>query len=145
MYYAIDTDSFRYISHHGILGQKWGVRRYRNKDVSLTDAGKKKYQKDSSQLLKDKKRFDKKEIKYDKANLKFKKRASRLTITDTDLELKRRAGVKLAKRYRSYMRSGEKLVKKYNSMQKNYGIDNLSKEQIVIGTEITERLLKLKP
>lgn len=27
--------------HHGILGQKWGVRRYQNKDGSLTSAGKK--------------------------------------------------------------------------------------------------------
>lgn len=29
--------------HHGILGQKWGVRRYQNKDGTLTDAGKKRY------------------------------------------------------------------------------------------------------
>lgn len=25
--------------HHGILGQKWGVRRYQNKDGTLTDEG----------------------------------------------------------------------------------------------------------
>lgn len=31
-----------YISHHGILGMKWGVRRYQNKDGSLTEAGKKR-------------------------------------------------------------------------------------------------------
>lgn len=29
--------------HHGIKGQKWGVRRYQNPDGSLTAAGKKKY------------------------------------------------------------------------------------------------------
>lgn len=29
--------------HHGILGQKWGVRRYQNTDGTLTDAGKKRY------------------------------------------------------------------------------------------------------
>lgn len=29
--------------HHGILGQKWGVRRYQNADGSLTPAGKKRY------------------------------------------------------------------------------------------------------
>ena len=28
--------------HHGILGQKWGVRRYQNKDGSLTAKGKKR-------------------------------------------------------------------------------------------------------
>jgi len=30
------------LSHHGIEGQKWGVRRYQNKDGSLTALGKKK-------------------------------------------------------------------------------------------------------
>lgn len=34
--------------HHGILGQKWGVRRYQNRDGSLTPAGKKRYGSDVS-------------------------------------------------------------------------------------------------
>lgn len=29
--------------HHGILGQKWGVRRYQNEDRTWTEAGKKRY------------------------------------------------------------------------------------------------------
>ena len=29
--------------HHGILGMKWGVRRFQNEDGSLTDAGKRRY------------------------------------------------------------------------------------------------------
>lgn len=29
--------------HHGILGQKWGIRRYQNKDGTLTAEGKKRY------------------------------------------------------------------------------------------------------
>lgn len=32
--------------HHGILGMKWGVRRYQNKDGTLTPAGKKRYDPD---------------------------------------------------------------------------------------------------
>ena len=28
--------------HHGVLGQKWGVRRYQNSDGSLTSAGKRR-------------------------------------------------------------------------------------------------------
>lgn len=31
------------LMHYGVLGMKWGVRRYQNKDGSLTDAGKKRY------------------------------------------------------------------------------------------------------
>lgn len=34
-----------YLSHHGIKGQKWGVRRFQNEDGSLTEAGKKRYYK----------------------------------------------------------------------------------------------------
>lgn len=32
-----------YLSHHGIKGQKWGVRRYENEDGTLTPAGKARY------------------------------------------------------------------------------------------------------
>lgn len=42
-YYAVERSAF--LSHHGILGQKWGIRRYQNKDGSLTAAGRKHYKK----------------------------------------------------------------------------------------------------
>lgn len=35
--------SSEYLAHHGVKGQKWGVRRYQNPDGSLTTAGKAKY------------------------------------------------------------------------------------------------------
>ena len=37
------------LMHHGIKGQRWGIRRYQNKDGSLTPAGRKKVVKLKSQ------------------------------------------------------------------------------------------------
>lgn len=39
------------LCHHGIKGMKWGVRRFQNKDGSLTPAGKKRYGDDGETLL----------------------------------------------------------------------------------------------
>lgn len=36
------------LSHYGILGMKWGIRRYQNADGSLTEAGKKRYSESSA-------------------------------------------------------------------------------------------------
>lgn len=37
-----------YLAHHGIVGMKWGVRRYQNPDGSLTAAGKLRYAPDGN-------------------------------------------------------------------------------------------------
>lgn len=39
------TPSSSDLVHYGILGMKWGIRRYQNKDGSLTSAGQKRYAK----------------------------------------------------------------------------------------------------
>lgn len=41
------------LCHHGILGMKWGIRRYQNKDGTLTSAGKRRYNKMSDEELAD--------------------------------------------------------------------------------------------
>jgi hypothetical protein len=69
-----------YLEHHGILGQKWGVRRYQNADGSLTRAGKRHVQ-----------QLEKKDVKwanknYDKITSKaYKKSAKELAQYDKTL------------------------------------------------------------
>ena|GEM_PF-2334764 len=46
MYAVHYSDS--YLQHHGIKGMKWGVRRFRNEDGTLTEAGKRRYNEDGS-------------------------------------------------------------------------------------------------
>ena len=56
------------LSHHGILGQKWGVRRYQNPDGSLTSKGKKRYNNDGSLTDSEQKKLSKSIIKDYKKN-----------------------------------------------------------------------------
>lgn len=71
--------------HHGVKGQKWGVRRYQNKDGSLTLAGKKralKMQNQYTELSNNKKYHDKSgNLTYEgrKKALRMKEKYSELT------------------------------------------------------------------
>lgn len=43
--------------HYGVMGMKWGRRRYQNRDGSLTNAGKRHYEKDMNKLKAEKKKL----------------------------------------------------------------------------------------
>ena len=70
-----------YLAHHGIKGQKWGVRRYQNEDGSLTEDGKSRYSKERPTTWKgpDNARYNRLNRKADKG---LRLRAKGQTISD---------------------------------------------------------------
>ena len=74
--------------HYGILGMKWGVRRYQNPDGSLTEAGRKRYgYGDGDSVTKELKPLSKKEQKYSN---KYQKKYG-LTKEEADEAARKRA------------------------------------------------------
>ena len=56
-----------YLCLHGILGMKWGVRRYQNEDGSLTEEGRKHYYKSDGNPTRAGKRYEKQIAKQQRA------------------------------------------------------------------------------
>ena len=52
--------------HHGILGMKWGVRRYQNKDGSYTTEGKKHYSQTTGDFRKETQRAKREAQRHEK-------------------------------------------------------------------------------
>lgn len=86
--------------HHGIIGMKWGVRRYQNKDGSLTSAGKKRaaklendYKSLTGRNLKKKVKSDNSQNKpktiNDMSDNELKAKTNRMTLENNYLSAKR--------------------------------------------------------
>lgn len=97
--------------HHGIIGMKWGVRRYQNLDGSLTAAGKRKYGTKTN--------FEKVQRAKNAADpkkLKAKTKSKEKTVKDmSDDELRRRINrIKMENEFASLttkqMSNGEKFI-----------------------------------
>ena len=80
------------LQHFGILGMKWGVRRYQNPDGSLTNAGKARY---SKQLQKEAKKDAK---RYADAKMYYGEGAgTRRKLLKAELDKKRKSSAEYSK------------------------------------------------
>ena len=100
--------------HHGIKGQKWGVRRYQNKDGSLTPKGKRRISKITDKLNKNYSKFESVELENQKLNLRFNNDKFR---ANADLRLMNYYDNK-SKLYRD---SSKNLIKKVSKLDPKLG------------------------
>jgi hypothetical protein len=82
MEYENKTLSDDELKHWGIIGMKWGVRRYQNKDGTLTAKGKKRYKDEMDEIKAEKKKLA--------AQERDKKKLAKLQAEKDDLERRKR-------------------------------------------------------
>lgn len=78
--------------HHGILGMKWGIRRYQNKDGTLTNAGKKKRRMENESNTKKEEKDDstpKKKSVNELSDTELRDRINRLQMEKNYLDLEK--------------------------------------------------------
>lgn len=84
-YYFYNSED-AYLEHHGIKGQKWGIRRFQNPDGSLTPAGEKRQQRLEARQQKKDERLRKKRGVEDYAEVQELKKKSLKELSNEELE-----------------------------------------------------------
>lgn len=73
-----------YLQHYGVLGMHWGIRRYQNKDGSLTPAGKRHNLEILGKKVKETDSYDTMKSKLYDSVIKFKKTTPKKELDDID-------------------------------------------------------------
>lgn len=104
MYNAYST----VLCHHGILGMHWGIRRYQNKDGSLTTAGEKRYNTDG----------DKKELTEEQKQQRQKLKKVAIGAGVAAVALAGIAAYRIYDRdYKDYVVKGEQIIQRISKME----------------------------
>lgn len=143
------------IEHHGIRGQKWGVRRFQNKDGSLKPAGEKRYGGDSD--VKSAKKSAKAE--YKAAKKEYNKSFNKAYNTSANLlnHLTKKGNEKqdkawgdtydklkvMDKAQKGYKKAKENYKKEFNKNLKEVEKNSTFKEKMIYNDATRRRAAKL--
>ena len=142
--------------HHGVKGQRWGIRRYQNKDGRLTAYGKKRYAKELAKLEAEKKRIRQQEQtakkikKLDNMRKDLDERKKALNPDDAPESAKRQKAPSVPKKRKLSELSNEEIQAKIDRMnlENKYKelaqaqIDAVSKKEVSKGQKFTEEVLE---
>lgn len=132
-----------HLAHHGVKGMKWGVRRYQNKDGSLTADGKRRLEKDNRNSKKQKNADPDKWVEDDIRNTKrLVDSTSRL---NSDLNRVNSNNIRNQPKKRADLSSmsDQELREKINRefLERQYN-DLFTPQHVSKGREYTKRLLE---
>lgn len=127
------------LMHWGIKGMKWGVRRYQNKDGSLTPAGRKRYDQEMAKL--------KEEEKIAKNKLRTQAKLNKLEEKRKEVEALK-SGKPLPKVTQNTSKpsvkdmSDEELRRVVNRMMLEQQYSKLRPEQVSTGKKFVDKVMK---
>ena len=126
------------LMHWGIKGMKWGVRRYQNKDGSLTPAGKKRYDKEMAKL--------KEEEKIAKNKLRTQAKLNKLDEKRKEIEALK-SGKPIAKSTKQHSKpsvkdmSEEELRQTVNRLLMEQQYAKLNPQQVSAGQKFVKKVM----
>lgn len=132
MYYETNNN---YLAHHGIMGQKWGVRRFQNKDGTRTPLGRKR-ERENNKVDHDKliKSTNAKELYKHRDQLSDRELQDRLNRLRNEDALRQMANAK------KKANNGQSFVKKVFSKVGEKGAEALA--AAVVGATVTPLIKK---
>lgn len=152
MEYKVYRSSDTELTHWGVKGMKWGVRRYQNKDGSLTKAGKKRRAKLEAELEKlggGKKENDdaatpKQKSASEMTDAELKDRTARLTLeTNYKTALKNNADpVQVSKGKKFVTLFGDKLIESFAERGAGAAADLAAQTAKSIGAKYINQMLE---
>lgn len=127
------------LMHWGIKGMKWGIRRYQNKDGSLTPAGRKRYAQEMAKL--------KEEEKIAKNKLRTQAKLNKLEDKRKEVEALK-SGKPLPKTTQNTSKpsvkdmSDDELRRVVNRMMLEQQYSKLRPEQVSTGKKFVDKVMK---